>query len=293
MHKPKPSPLDKLIEVQESRPSRTALRVALRRAAHQLYDAPPLVLDDPIAVPILGKQYAEELHKTATKLEKPFSVALRAFLVARSRYAEDTLALPEGVTQYVLLGAGLDTFAYRNPHPNLRVFEIDHPATQQWKRELLQTNSIAIPASLTFTPVDFETQSLSAQLLNTGFDPAAPTVFAWLGVVPYLTLAAFRATLAFIAQSPAGSTLILDYAQPRHALPYFEQLARDSLSDRVALAGEPFQLFFTPDEMAIELAAFRRIEDLGSAEINARYFADRTDEFKARGSSGRILSAHL
>ncbi|CAN5399306.1 hypothetical protein BH10ACI4_BH10ACI4_12310 [soil metagenome] len=292
---PQTQPLAKLSVVQESRPSRTALRVALRRAAHQLYDAPPLVLDDPIAVPILGKQYAEELHKTATKLEKPFSVALRAFLVARSRYAEDTLAraISDGVTQYVLLGAGLDTFAYRNPHPNLRVFEIDHPATQQWKRELLQTNAIAIPSTLTYTPVDFEAQSLSSQLLNTGFDPAAPTVFAWLGVVPYLTLAAFRATLAFIAQSPAGSALILDYAQPRHALPYFEQLARDSLSARVALAGEPFQLFFTPEEMAAELAAFRRIENLGTAEINARFFANRSDDFKARGSSGRILSAHL
>src|SRR5271168_3292969 len=109
----------------ESRPSRTALRVALRRAAHQLYDSPPLVLTDPIAVPILGKEYAEDLHKTANKLHKPFSVALRAFLVARSRYAEDQLAHAvtcshNPVTQYVLLGAGLDTFAYRKPHPNLR-----------------------------------------------------------------------------------------------------------------------------------------------------------------------------
>src|SRR5882757_4834572 len=104
--------------MQESRPSRTALRVALRRAAHQIYDAPPLVLDDPIAVPILGHEYAEELRKTATKLHKPFSAALRAFLVVRSRYAEDQLARalshPNPVTQYILLGAGLDTFAYRN-----------------------------------------------------------------------------------------------------------------------------------------------------------------------------------
>ncbi len=151
--------------MHESRPSRTALRVALRRAAHQLYDPEPLVLSDPIAVPILGKEYAEELHKTTNKLHKPFSVALRAFLVARSRYAEDNLAKAVAqndstrVTQYVLLGAGLDTFAYRNPHSNLRVFEVDHPATQQWKRDLLEKNSIHIPASLTFAPVDFEREA--------------------------------------------------------------------------------------------------------------------------------------
>jgi O-methyltransferase involved in polyketide biosynthesis len=113
--------------MQESRPSRTALRVALRRAAHQIYDAPPLVLDDPIAVPILGP-FAAELNRTPglnpAHKARPFSIALRAFLVARSRYAEDLLAhaVTRGVTQYILLGAGLDTFAHRNPHPHLRVF---------------------------------------------------------------------------------------------------------------------------------------------------------------------------
>src|ERR1700761_327185 len=113
-----------LKRMQDVVPSRTALRVALRRAAHQIYDAKPLVLDDPIAVPILGKEYLAEVERTATKLHKPFSVSLRAFLVARSRYAEDMLArgVGAGVTQYVLLGAGLDTFAHRNPYPNLRVF---------------------------------------------------------------------------------------------------------------------------------------------------------------------------
>ena len=117
-------------------PSKTALRVALRRAAHQLYDAHPLVLDDPIAVPILGDTYAEELRRTPTRPDRPFSVGLRAFMVARSRYAEDNLAqaVAAGVTQYVLLGAGLDTFAHRNPYSQVRVFEVDHPATQQWKR---------------------------------------------------------------------------------------------------------------------------------------------------------------
>jgi methyltransferase (TIGR00027 family) len=283
--------------MEEARPSRTALRVAMRRAAHQLYDARPLVLEDPIAVPILGNEYLPEVERTQFKLNKPFSVSLRAFLVARSRYAEDLLAqavgrnATGGVTQYVLLGAGLDTFAYRNPHANLHVFEVDHPATQQWKRELLSANNIAIPQSLTYAPVDFEHQQLTAQLAAAGHDASQSTFFAWLGVVPYLTQAAFRSTLSLIASSPAGSGVVMDYGQPRSALPYLEQLAHDSLASRVQLAGEPFQLFFTPPEMAAELSAFRNIEDLGSQELNPRYFANRGDNLKILGSAGRIVNA--
>src|ERR1700677_1187889 len=164
--------------------SRTALSVALRRAAHQLHDS-PIVFNDPVAVPILGADYEERLRRTPLRPDRPFSTALRAFLVARSRYAEDNLkrAVENGVKQYVLLGAGLDTFAYRNPHPQLRVFEVDHPATQQWKRELLQRNLIAIPESLSFTPVDFESQTLAEQLRDANFDRATPAFFAWLGEI--------------------------------------------------------------------------------------------------------------
>jgi methyltransferase (TIGR00027 family) len=279
--------------MQAAIPSRTALRVALRRAAHQLYDAAPLVFNDPVAVPILGEAYAEELRRTPTRPDRPFSVGLRAFLVARSRYAEDMLArgVANGIAQYVLLGAGLDTFAHRNPYPQLRVFEVDHPATQQWKLDLLAAGGLSRPANLTYAPVDFERQALGKQLRKAGFDDSAPTFFAWLGVVPYLTLEAFRGTIGFIASQPAGSGVVLDYGQPRSALPFLEKLAHDSLAARVQLAGEPFRLFFTPPEIAAELAAFRVIEDLGSAEINARYFAGRADELKMRGSAGRIFSA--
>jgi methyltransferase (TIGR00027 family) len=272
--------------------SKTALRVALRRAAHQLHDA-PLVFDDPIAVPILGPAYSEELLRTPLRPDRPFSTALRAFIVARSRYAEDNLrhAVEAGVRQYVLLGAGLDTFAHRNPYPQLRVFEVDHPATQQWKRELLHANRIAIPETITYAPVDFERQSLAAQLLRAGFDGQAPAFFAWLGVVPYLTLEAFRATVGFVSAQPAGSGLVLDYGQPRAVLPPLEQLAHDSLSSRVEQAGEPFQLFFTPPEIASELSSFLNVEDLGATEINARYFDGRADRLAVRGTAGRLLSA--
>jgi len=278
--------------VQQAIPSRTALRDALRRAAHQLYDK-PIVFNDPIAVLILGPAYAEELRRTPRG--RPYSIAMRAHLVARSRYAEDNLAraVANGVKQYVLLGAGLDTFAYRNPWPELHVFEVDHPATQQWKHELLQASAIAIPESLTYAPVDFESESLPERLKQSGFDPNQPTYFAWLGVVPYLTLPAFRATVAFIAAQPAGSGITLDYGQPRSALPFLEQLAHDSLADRVKLAGEPFQLFFTPQEIAGEFSAFHVIEDIGGPEINSRYYNNRKDELRIRGSAGRFFSAWL
>jgi methyltransferase (TIGR00027 family) len=274
--------------------SRTALSVALRRAAHQIYDS-PVVFDDPIAVRILGETYAEQLRRTPLRPDRPFSTALRAFLVARSRYAEDTLqqAVSRGVEQYVLLGAGLDTFAYRNPFAKLRVFEVDHPATQQWKRELLQRNNVAIPDSIAYTPVDFERQSLGEELGLAGFDSQAPAFFAWLGVVPYLTLEAFRATLGFISAQRPGSGMTLDYGQPRSTLPPLERMALDSLASRVEKAGEPFQLFFTPPEMAAELSRFHSIEDLGANEINARYFSERSDQLKMRGSAARFLSAWL
>jgi methyltransferase (TIGR00027 family) len=275
-------------------PSKTALRVALRRAAHQIHDS-PVVFDDPVAVALLGPAYAEELRRTPLRDDRPFSIALRAFLVARSRYAEDNLkkAVERGVEQYVLLGAGLDTFAYRNSYAKLRVFEVDHPATQQWKRELLQLNRIAIPESVTYTPVDFERQSLSSQLRDAGFNQSAPAFFAWLGVVPYLTLEAFRGTVAFISAQPTGSGLTLDYGQPRAVLPLLERLAHDSLASRVEKAGEPFRLFFTPAEIASEFSTFHSLEDLGAPEINARYFSGRADQLAVRGTAGRLFSAWL
>jgi methyltransferase (TIGR00027 family) len=280
--------------MEQAIPSGTALSVALRRAAHQIYDS-PIVFDDPIAVSLLGTAYAEELRRTPLRPDRASSIGLRAFLVARSRYAEDNLrkAVERGVEQYVLLGAGLDTFAYRNSYARLRVFEVDHPATQQWKRELLQRNSIAIPASVTYTPVDFERQSLPAQLRDAGFNHRVPAFFAWLGVVPYLTLEAFRGTLSFISAQPPGSGVTLDYTQPRAVLTPREQLEHDSLASRVEQAGEPFRLFFTPTEIAAECPHFHSLEDLGAPEINARYFSGRTDQLAVRGTVGRLFRAWL
>jgi methyltransferase (TIGR00027 family) len=279
--------------LEQAKPSRTALGVAVRRASHQIYDSPPLVLDDPIAVRILGETYRTILEESVSSLHERSSLTMRAWLVARNRYAEDKLAhaVSQGVRQYVLLGAGLDTFAHRNPHPGLTVFEVDHPSTQQWKRDLQKLSTLEEPSSLRYVPVDFERHSLAGQLEKNGFDFAAPTVFAWLGVVLYLTHSAFRSTLDLISASPAGSGVIMDYALPRHILPPDEWEARDLLAARVQSIGEPFQLFFTPTEIAAELTAFCMLEDLDSTELNTRYFANRTDKLSLTGRSAHILSA--
>jgi methyltransferase (TIGR00027 family) len=199
------------------------------------------------------------------------------------------------VQQALILGAGLDTFAFRNPYPHLRVFEVDHPATQRWKRELLKAAAIQPPENLTFVPVDFESQSLRQQLLHADVDFALPTAISWLGVVPYLTPQAFAATARVLARFALGSSLVFDYSLPREALPPAEQLMLDSLSARVALAGEPFQLFFTPPSLAEELARYDLAvaEDLDSAAINARYLAGRTDGLHLQGHAAHLCHAEI
>ena len=265
--------------MQTGKASKTALRVAIRRAAHQLKDRPP-VLDDPIAVRLVGPGYARDMERAMHSVARDF----RAFMAVRSRYAEDQLAasVARGVAQYVVLGAGLDTFAYRNPFPSLRVFEVDFPATQAWKRSMLSDAGIALPASLTFVPLDFELQALAEGLAGAGFDAARPAFFGWLGVVPYLTREAFRATLQAIAHLPAGTALTFDYAVAPEMLTPAGRTAFDALSIRVAAAGEPFRLFFTPDELESELRrqGFRRFEQCGSERLNELHFKERADGLK-------------
>ncbi len=277
--------------METGRASKTALRVAQRRAIHQLLDHPP-VLVDPVAVPLLGSQ----LDLNPEIEQHPFSRAMRAFMAVRSRYAEDHLsaAVARGMRQYVVLGAGLDTFAYRNPFPQLRVFEVDFPATQEWKRAMLAESHISEPENLTFAPLDFEHKALAEGLADAGFDASRPAFFAWLGVVPYLTLGAFRATLQTIATLPPGTGLSFDYALSSENFAPHLKLAFEELAKRVARAGEPFQLFFTPQDLSAELlhAGFARSEQLDPDEINNLYFAERTDGLKLPSPGlGRFATA--
>jgi methyltransferase (TIGR00027 family) len=269
--------------MKHGRASKTALRVAIRRAAHQLIDQ-PRVLEDPIAVRLLGDGYARDMERAMHKVARDF----RAFMAARSRYSEDRLAeaAGNGVTQCVILGAGLDTFAYRNPFAALRVFEVDFPATQEWKRDLLKKAGITAPPNLIFVPLDFEHKSLGEGLAEGGLDFGRPAFFIWLGVVPYLTLEAFRATLHAVVSMPRGTTVCFDYAFAPETLSPARRAVFNALSERVAAAGEPFRLFFTREELGRELrdAGFQSVEQVDSDDLNALYFADRKDGLKLSSS---------
>jgi methyltransferase (TIGR00027 family) len=259
--------------------SKTALRVAIRRAAHQVIDR-PRVLEDPIARRLIGREYERDMERAMHYVARDF----RLYMSVRSRYAEDRLAqqVANGVEQYVILGAGLDTFAYRSPYPRLRVFEVDFPATQEWKHELLAAAGIEIPENLTFIPLDLEHKSLAESLDEARFNSAEPAFFGWLGVVPYLTLEAFRATLATIGQMPAGTAISFDYAFPPETLSAQRRRVFEMLSKRVAAAGEPLQLFFTPQELEREVraAGFSRIEQFDTNCMNETYFKGRADGLK-------------
>jgi methyltransferase (TIGR00027 family) len=271
--------------------------VAMRRAAHQIFDH-PRVFDDPLAMPIVGPG-AEERLRSEPRFLNRIGRAVRASMAARSRYAEDQLAraVERGTKQYVILGAGLDTFAYRNPHSSrdLRVFEVDYPATQEWKRQRLAAAGIAISESVIFAPVDFERQTLAEGLREARFDASLPAFFSWLGVTMYLARETVVETFRLIASGAAGGGVVFDYMVPPETLSWTGQLVHRALSRRVAKAGEPFQTYFVPGELRTELQSmgFHSIENLGAAEINARYFAGRTDGLGVPGLLGRFMSAQI
>ena len=281
----------------EGRRSATAERVAMRRAWHQLYDD-PVVFRDPLALRVLSDECAVQVRGgDERETGSLFARGLRGFLAARSRFAEEELAraYAKGARQYVVLGAGLDTFACRNPYPDLQVFEVDFPETQAWKRGRLGHAGLAIPTTLHFAPLDFERHSLADGLGEAGFRRTEPAFFSWLGVVPYLTRAAAFGTLQFIAGLPRGSGVVFDYTIPREMMSERERDAFDELAARVARAGEPFRCFFSPAQLAVDLRAlgFTEMEDLGVAELRARWFPGQGHEQRLHGRSGHLLCAWL
>jgi methyltransferase (TIGR00027 family) len=200
--------------MKSNEPSRMALIVARQRAAHQLLDH-GAILDDPYAIRILG-EHEDNLSQAN---DHPLKSVGRLFTAARSRIAEDALskAVARGVRQVVILGAGLDTFALRNPHAaRISIFEVDHPATQAWKRQRLVESELEAPPWLTFVPVDFERDDLQQKLSNAGFQRTSAAFFTWLGVVPYLRRKAIDDTLSYIASIP-NSEVVFDYAEPPEA----------------------------------------------------------------------------
>jgi methyltransferase (TIGR00027 family) len=279
--------------MQPGQPSRTARGAAFHRAAHQVLER-GFIFSDPLAIRILGAD-AEAAIRDAKN--DPSRRRLRLFIAVRSRFAEDALATAvarRGVRQLVVLGAGLDTYAYRaSLGEGLRIFEVDHPATQAWKRQRLAEAAILAPRALTFAPVDFERETLADGLSAAGFDPAQQTFFTWLGVVPYLTEQAVFSTLGFIASLPGGAHVVFDYGNPPASSAGQDEDAavRERLAARVASVGEAFRSHFETEALQAKLMAlgFREVEDLGPALIRERYFANRGGSVRDRG--GHIVRA--
>ncbi len=252
-------------------PSRMALMVAGQRAAHQLLDH-GAILNDPHAVRILG-EHADTLLQSLTG--HPIASLGRLFTAARSRIAEDALskAVDRGVRQVVILGAGLDTFALRNSYvARINIFEVDHPATQTWKRELLAHAELGSPPWLTFVPVDFERDDLEQKLTTAGFERTSSAFFTWLGVVPYLTRDAINATLDFIASIP-NAEVVFDYMEP---LDGFSGEMNSAVTDRIEQlekAQERWVSRFEPVEIAAMLRSqgFGDIDDASFEQIVSRF----------------------
>ena len=244
------------------------------RAVHQLLDAPPRILDDPLAVTLLGPTFTQRLRDDAASYQTQQRKALRAHVLLRSRFTEDRLAasIERGIRQYVILGAGFDTFVLRQPPwaRSLQIFEIDQAATQTRKRALVAAADLTVATNVHFAAVDLEHESLRDGLERYSIDFGQPTFFSWLGVTMYLKHAAIQTVLQCVASFPVGSEVVLTFAPPPgHAPSPFDQRSAD--------LGEPWISHFEPDEMEARLraAGFSCIDFLTPEEADVRYFQDR------------------
>ncbi len=277
--------------------SPSAIRTATARAVHQLLDD-PIVFEDPLALPILGHEREHAVRDDPFQLNDPAARIMRAAIVARSRLAEDELreAIDEGVRQLVMLGAGLDTFPYRNPCNTLglQMYEVDRPSMQHWKRARLAEAGIEVPDSVAFVGVDLEAgDSLMRRLQTAGLRWDEPTCFAWLGVTPYLTDTDVLGVLATLSHSPAGSRVVFDYRLPPSMLDPLERMMEEHVAELFAAMGEPWRSSFEPDELQHHLAhmGFTTLENLGPAALNERFFPRRKDGLQTGGGGLRVLCA--
>jgi len=266
---------------------------AAYRALHQTLDG-GAIFRDPYALRILDPETRLTLDEMAAN---PSLMPMRLFIAARSRFSEDALgvSVARGVRQVVVLGAGLDTFSLRNPYEGqgVRVFEVDFPATQQWKREQLARASLTVPSSLTFAPVDFERQSLGHGLAQAGFRADRPVFFQWLGVVPYLTREAISQTLDFVAGIPEAE-VVFDYAEPFENYPADRRAHIMGVAKSAAARGEPWLSLFDPSDLSELLRdkGFGTIQDIGLAELSDRYYG-ALKEGVPIGPGGHVVRAQM
>ncbi|MFE4627001.1 class I SAM-dependent methyltransferase [Streptomyces mirabilis] len=280
-----------MADEQSEVPDSTAVRVALWRAMHVRVDSPPHVIEDEIGLRLAAP---DEGWRRRPDMDPRGTSGFRAAIVARARFIEDLVAeqAGHGVAQYVVLGAGLDTFAQRRPEiaARLRVFEIDQPGTQSWKRRRLIELGYGIPDWLRLVPVDFEAGAdWWEQLSDAGFDPGRPTVVACTGVTMYLTKDAIAATLRRLALLAPGSTLAMTFMLPAALVDDADRPALEATEPQARAAGTPFISFYAPQEMLALArdAGFKDVHHVSGTVLAARYFADRTDGL--RPSSGEDL----
>jgi methyltransferase (TIGR00027 family) len=283
-----------MADKQAIEPDNTAVRVALWRALHLQVDAPPYVFEDAIGLKLAGPDEGWQSRPDMS----PFTRSFRAAILARARFVEDLVAerAAHGVEQYVILGAGLDTFAQRKAElaSRLMVFEIDSPGPQAWKRRRLAELGLDIPPFLRLVPVDFEAgDAWWERLAAAGFDPKRPAVVASTGVSMYLTREAILTTLRQIAQLAAGTTLVMSFLLP---IELADPEVRPGIERAVAgarAAGTPFLSFFTPEQMLALArdAGFRDVQHVSAASLGDRYFADRSDGLRPPNNSEELLVA--
>jgi len=263
-------------------PSRTAVLTAVARALHR--EGPqPWVMDDYLALGLAGPEGRALVDRLRAEVPRPHLLAFIRWVCVRARFVEDIVeqAAANGTGQYVILGAGLDSFAYRRDDllGGLRVFEVDHPATQSWKRRRLAELGVGLPDRLVFAPVDFERQNLRDGLEHAGFNFGQRAVFSWVGVTMYLTLDAIHATLATMAQCRPGTGVVLTYNLPAAALNGSTAQIAATFAGLAAEMGEPFLSRFLPDETQRLLGehGFGQISDFGPDEARAEYFPGHGD----------------
>jgi methyltransferase (TIGR00027 family) len=277
------------------RPSATAMAVAVSRGSHRAYDQPPWVLDDPYALPLAGPAWPDIRASDEAAFAEPMRRQSRSSIVVRARYAEDRL-LAGDYRQYVILGAGLDSFAWRRPGlvGPMRVFEVDHPATQAWKRARAGDLGLPIREGHIFVPVDFEAEPLEAALNRARLDWAQPVFFSWLGVIIYLTTDAVEATLRTIAACAPGSAAVLSYDASE---PFLDEAAREMVnieSQMVAAAGEPYTLTFSPAEAEtlVTRCGLAVAEHPTPADLYDRYFSGRADGLRP-STAERLITVRV
>lgn len=238
--------------------TKTAIGAAMMRAAHRVLDPEPRWIDDPLAVGFVPGSSAEEIRGRRLELDAQVWRHMRADIVKRDRAAECGLeaAVAEGVSQYLLLGAGFDTFAYRQPQwaHGLSIIEIDHPATQTFKRECLAAHGLVIPGNVELYPLDFERQSLERDLKTSRFDSARATLLSWLGVTPYLSRPAIEGVLRFVLSLQPPSRIVFSFYRPTAALSGPERAAVEQVEEFTAARGQPSISRFEIDEMMTWLA---------------------------------------